>query len=835
MVSRGGSATASAFLGRRESLQRLVEAFESEVRAGRPAVVTVTGEAGIGKTAFLFEAEAELRRSFGGVRVAYGRALAQHSTANGFQPIREAIADLVFEEERTGGAGALRRLAKGFRETAPDWLEAVPVVGQALAAATRTAAAVHRQGDLRRGPDNSLTRQFCDLVISLVDAGPFVLMLDDLHWADASTVDLIYSLTQIVTSGPLLLVCAYRPADLQAEARDGAPHPLLETVFRIERYGGLVLIDLARLSRRDVEALVEATLGRQLPDAFHAELHTLTGGNPLFAHEYLGLLLDDLGRDAAGEEFAQALRRAVDRVPRRVEAVIAERLLRLDDAERRTLDVASVLGPVFSPEDLLAVIDIDRAAARRALRSLCRRHAVIVPVDRGGRAPGYAFHHITVAQVLAAQLKGSDPYDYQEIHRAIAEMIASGGSRALSDLERLAQHSYESGDREAALRAAVDAADAAWRMGAVTESMRVLERATEPLDHNWADIDSLATALCVRLRAHNAIGDHAGAVRLAEAAARLPVLAGRLPVRARLEQAFGLRMLNRWDDGRAVLSALLAEQLSDGERAEALMLLGQIELCGLPPSASVAIDAFERALELTEDPELVYRTEGHLGLCHLASYDPGTAFGYLRRAIVTAEAADHPWHVYDSRHWLSKAEIACLRLEDALASLEMLDQVTASTGVASTLPFHLRDRARVLALSGRISQSCAAYARYLESVAALLDATQWQRALATLGCQILELGPTPGLSAGRDLGDAPARLAAGLDAELGHATLGSEAAAQARAVLREALKAPDAPSLRDALARAVSVPPPVFDAAEAIYRFDVPDLAALRALPELKR
>jgi predicted ATPase len=223
------------------------------VATDTPATILVVGESGLGKTRFLLEAESALYRSHAQVTVAYGRALAQHSESNGFQPLREALTDLVFEAQRQSREGMLRRIGQSLRETAPDWLQAVPAVGKLLSAASRTFIETLRREDESQ-LDDSLTRQFCRLVAEIAEEAPLVLCLDDLHWADSSTVDLIYSLTQTVQTGKFLLVCAYREEDLR-NSRD-TPHPLLETVLRIERYGSVGRIELQHLAQDHVEEIV---------------------------------------------------------------------------------------------------------------------------------------------------------------------------------------------------------------------------------------------------------------------------------------------------------------------------------------------------------------------------------------------------------------------------------------------------------------------------------------------------------------------------------------------------------------------------------------------------
>lgn len=775
----------------------------------------------MGKTRFLIEVESALRDQYPNVTVAYGRALAQHSESNSFQPVREALSDLVFEAQRGKRDRFLRRISRSMRETAPDWLQAVPAVGDLLSAATKTVANV-RRAEPEKTPDDSLVRQFCRLVADIVDEGPFVLCLDDLHWSDASTVDLIYSLTQMVEQGKFLLVCAYREDALRI-SRDTA-HPLLETLFRVERYARVSRIELVNLGPEHVTQLVSEVLGRPPLPALVERLMSITAGNPLFVHEYLGLLIDRLGRDAPASAYIDHLSpTAGGQPPRRVEAVIKERLLRLTDDELRILEIAALLGPVFSPNELLAVLDTSVDAARRGLRSLGRRHALIHAIENSQREPGYAFHHPIVAQVLDSRLREADPFDYQELHRAIAEHLHTSGPRDFNALERLAHHTAASGDKQAALSAALEAAKIAWSMGAARECLRLLKKVTQEVGDDPFGSDDLLRTIGLRLRAHNAVADHDGAVAFGNLLLSNASLFTRLSAHARLAYARALRMTNNWTKARIQLVPMTLDDSAFPRdvRAEALLLIAQIHLCGVRPSASEALVALAQARTLTDDPQIVYQILGHVGLSHLALGDVSQAFSALYEAAAESSLTRHPLDRYEAVHWLSKAQIACLRLDDALASIGEIEHIAASTGVAGSVPFHLRDRARVLALQGRISEAAHLYARYLESVSLLISPVQFCRALATLACQVLELGEP-------ELLQRSANFAAELERCLPATCLTDTQMSDVRAVVQMAPYFRSVYDVRARICRDGLATEDEFDAAEAIFRFDVPDLRSLR-------
>lgn len=819
-ASRSSALPAQALYGREDAQNTFLRTYYQCVTSNTPSIVFVTGEGGLGKTRFLIEVEARLHRLDGNVTVAYGRALAQYAESNGYQPVREALADLVFEAQRKDRQSLLQRTARALRASAPDWLEAVPAVGSLLKAAAATANTIFEDGQ-PKNLENSLTAQFCDLIKEIIADGPLVLCLDDLHWADASTVDLIYSLTQSIQSGPLVVVCAFREGDLRRG--ENVNHPLLETVYRIERYCSVTRIALAHLTLQQLSELVESAIGRPPLPRLVATLMKLTSGNPLFVQEYLGLLIDRLGPKASPASLDAALD-MVDTLgpPRRIEAVIEERLARLGDLEIRTLEVAALFGPVFAPDDVLAVVDLGAQDARAALRSLCRRHALINAVPRPDGGARYAFHHATVAQVLEARLKRLDPFDYQELHRAIAGHLANSREMDLALLERLAHHALASGDDEAALEAALEAAKAAWQLGAVTESLRLLRAVTANLNRRWPIEAPIVAAATLRLRAANAVADHEDAVRFGIQLASHPELGPKMGADARLALARALRMTNRWQDARATAQAIASDTSAAASvRAEALLMIGQIELCGTPACVAAALSALRDAEALSPPPDILYQVVGHIGLSRLVVHDHAGALAALEAAIQHADATKQPLDRYEALHWRSKAEIACLRLAEAMRTLDELEYICDRAGVASSVPFHVRDRARVLALEGRFSSSAAVYCRYLETVCQLNSAMQFRRGLATLACQCIELS---------DLGRPQeiSVLAGSFDEPLSDTWLGTDQRAAVTLTLEIGGRHRSFEQLAAALEARGLVTGEDLAAVRAIYCFDVPDLNQLR-------
>ena len=185
----------------------------------------------------------------------------------------------------------------------------------------------------------------------LARSHPLLLILDDVQWADAGSVSLLFHLGRRLAGSRILVVAAYRPDTIAPPSPDGARHPLETVVTEIQRVSGDRPIDLDQCEGRQfVEALLDAEPNR-LSAAFRAQLVRHTEGHPLFTVELLRSLQESGGlvRDAEGR-WVEGAALHWEKLPARVEAVIAERIGRLPDRCRALLAVASVEGEEFTAE-----------------------------------------------------------------------------------------------------------------------------------------------------------------------------------------------------------------------------------------------------------------------------------------------------------------------------------------------------------------------------------------------------------------------------------------------------------------------------------------------------
>ena len=741
-------------------------------------IASVTGDAGAGKSTLLqaFVGSLSANTAYAG----YGRALAQYSTEAAYQPVREVLKQLATR----GGKCGRGNLRQAFMEAAPAWLQAVPAIGDALSAALTT----HRLARHDLALDD-LALQLEGFVRRIAEDGPVVMALDDLHWADESTLDLVYRLSQRIDKLPLLLLLGYRPNQGRATA-DGELTTLLH---RLRRYVSLESIELSSLDARDVAKIAH---GRSVPltPARCEELAEHTNGNPLFILELLEL-------------FAE--RSEDSGLPPRIESVVLERLNLIGESEREVLEVASVLAPMVNRGSIASLADLSERDLRRSLRRLTDA-GLLAPDAEGER---YRFSHVMISDVAASRLQDRDPYWYKHLHQ---QAYAQCGDDDFDDHLRRAHHAREAGRTDAAT-ITLEAARRADRFGALAEA-RSLAQVAEHLASGDPVTRCAARALIgsasSRMADHR-IAESSFASALEDAALLDP--ADRPDevelMMWTLHRGQALRMLNRFDEARIIADELGTTQIkSVASRAQ--MLRAETELCG-DADAAAAVRTLTLAQRGDPEPVVKYRIQGHLGLALLVIGRPNDAARHLDEALRTAETTADPFDRYEVLHWQSKRAIALLELERAVEILEELARVTKTSEVAKEMPFHLRDRSRVHGLMGAIKESANDFAEYCSWIRSPREARD--RLLSTLALQCLELREIRGDEALRD-------FVATLTALLHTRPIDADALG----ILERTASMLDREGTVDAAALAGDVDPTAYNAADAIFRFDVPDLTALR-------
>jgi predicted ATPase len=366
--------------------------------------------------------------------------------------------------------------------------------------------------------------QYTNVLRSLAAQRPLLLILDDLQWADAASISLLFHLGRRVAGSRILLVGTYRPDDV-ALGRGGERHPLELAVNELRRYGGDIWVDLDRTTedegRQFVDALLDSAPNRLGPE-FRAALYQQTGGHPLFTVELLRGLQSrgDLIQDDQGF-WVMGSRLDWETLPARVEGVIAERIGRLDEALREALAIASVEGEMFTAEVVARTQNVDvRGLVRRLSGELDRQHRLVLSQSTGRmgehRLSTYRFRHILFQKYLYVRLsEGERAYLHEDIGTAL-ELLAAGQTETIA--AQLARHFEIAGCNAKAVTYLLQAGERARRLYANEEALVTLGRAltllqTAPQDESqlhWQQhIAARYAVLLAREQVYGLQGEHA--------------------------------------------------------------------------------------------------------------------------------------------------------------------------------------------------------------------------------------------------------------------------------------------------------------------------------------
>jgi predicted ATPase/DNA-binding SARP family transcriptional activator len=493
------------FVARQRELTQL-DGFLDLALAGQGRVAFVTGEAGSGKTALVQEFSRRAQEAHAELIAASGNCNAYTGIGDPYLPFREILGLLTGDVEAKWAAGAMtgehaRRLwntlpfaAQALVEAGPDLIDTfvlrVALLERAMTCApgradwlTRLDELVNRKPVMGPGsPQQSdLFEQYTRVLQALAQQGPLLLMLDDLQWADAGSINLLFHLGRQLAGRRILIVGAYRPEEV-ALGRDGARHPLEPVVNEFQRDFGHITVNLSQAESRDfIEAFLDSEPNR-LGAAFREMLYRQTHGHPLFTIELLRGLQErgDLVQDPESR-WVEGPTLDWETLPARVEAVIAERIGRLAQPLRAALRVASVEGEVFTAEVVARVRAADeREMLERLSGELDRRHRLIraQSIQRmdGQLLSCYRFRHILFQRYLYSSLDEVERVHLHEQVGTALEGLYGAQEQVAAIAVQLALHFQKARITEKAIHYLHQAAQRAVQLSAHQEAIAHLTR-----------------------------------------------------------------------------------------------------------------------------------------------------------------------------------------------------------------------------------------------------------------------------------------------------------------------------------------------------------------------
>ncbi|MGE0681473.1 MAG: AAA family ATPase [Candidatus Binatia bacterium] len=463
-------------VGREMELAQL-DAWLAKAALGERQIIFITGESGIGKTALI---EAFLQRALAvqPLWLARGQCIEHYGAGEAYLPVLDALGRLHRE------MGSVR-LVEILRRHAPTWLGQMPSLLQA-------ADLDPQQHTIQGSSQERMLREIAEALEALTHRGAIptppvlVLWLEDLHWSDVSTLDLLSFLARRREQARLLIIGAYRPAEVFGR---GSPLPAIKQDLQLhERCEEL------GLSLLNEEAVAEylqhrLPLGRQqtIPSPLLArKIHQRTDGNPLFMVTLVSQLLtqhETLSSESTQQQVEELLRI----IPKSLQQMIEQQVSRLSFEEQQMLEVASVAGVEFSAATLAAGLGEEIAPSETRCMKLTRYGQFLRTCGTdewpdGALAGRYGFLHTLYRDALYERLTVSQR---MHLHRRIGERKeAAYGAKANAIAAELAVHFTQGRDYQRAVRYLQQAADNAVRRSAFQEALGHITKGLELL-HYW--------------------------------------------------------------------------------------------------------------------------------------------------------------------------------------------------------------------------------------------------------------------------------------------------------------------------------------------------------------
>ncbi len=423
-------------VGRRAELADLTGLLDEPVSRTADSVV-ISGDAGVGKTRLLSELCAHAEQL--GVLTLVGHCLDFGDPGLPYLPFSEAFGWLAREQ--------------------PDRIDLVLRDVPAVARLLPTRRLLGASGDVagERLDRSEVFEAVLAALLALAVDGPVLLVVEDAHWADQSTRDLIGFLLARLHDDRISLVVSYRSDDLHRR------HPLRHAVAQWVRLPRVHRVQVGPLPAGDVRTLIATLLPTPMPERQVTQIVERADGNPFFAEELV-----------AASETARGVTAPL---PAELAELLLVRLEALPEAAAQVTRVATVAGRRVTHELLSAVVDLPDRELDAALRDAIDGHVL---ESRGEH--GYGFRHALLAEAVYDDLL---PGERIRLHRAYAAALTKGGIDGTA--AELARHARESHDLDTAYVASVRAGDEAMRVGAPQEAMRHYEAALELVSHAPAD------------------------------------------------------------------------------------------------------------------------------------------------------------------------------------------------------------------------------------------------------------------------------------------------------------------------------------------------------------
>lgn len=542
--------TRGRLIDREEELASLKTALESML-SGRGQIVLVDGEPGIGKTRLVDEllVYARLR----GCLALVGRCYEQEVNVP-YLPVAEALRAVIqaIHEDQ------LRRAVGPY---ASELVKLVPDLAQRVPGLVPSPPLEPDQERLR------LYHNATRFLTELARTQPVVVAMDDLHWADAATLQLLSYLARNIRTERVLIVGTYRDVEVDRA------HPLSSTLTEMTRERLYRRVLVRRLTPQHVGAMIQSIFQARQPvsDELRDLIYTETEGNPFFIEEILKHLVEAGALYIEGGQWQRKAISEID-VPRSIREVIARRLEQVPEPCQRVLSLAAVIGRRFRFEVLQAVGEFGEEELLDALEQATRVQLVREEPNAG--EVEYDFSHALIREVLYERLGLRRRMTlHQKVGQTLEHLYAGRTERVVEDLAHHFTRAPHGTGFEKAIHYSLEAARKAMSLFAHEDAVRHFRNATELLEEAGDDRRQAETELVLG-EPFIYLGDTKSAVEAYERALRFFEREGSPAEVARVHRLIGGALQRHWEFKDAIphLERALQELRSEEHLAEAIQV-----------------------------------------------------------------------------------------------------------------------------------------------------------------------------------------------------------------------------------------------------------------------
>jgi len=457
----------SQLFGRHCELTQLNEKFEL-AKAGKPQVLFVTGEAGIGKTSLVGTFLDSLNNSPGDapVLIGSGRCIDQHGESEPYLPILDVI-------DRLARGPQAEQVQQSLKHYAPTWYVQFSWMQDPEYSFDRQLMGI---------TPGRMLREFCVFIEALTTRIPLVLWLEDLHWSDSGTIDLLNALSRREENARLFVIASYRPVDAAIRG-----HPVARLKQSLLQHNFADELTLELLAHTAVEAYLTSRFDKidsttRITDLVIEQ----TDGNPLFVITLVDYLIANglLKKVQDHWKFTDGYESISAECPKSLKEIVEMQKSAANNEQTNLLDAASVVGTIFDAQAVAGALELSVQTVESVFGQLAIRGQFLTIVGAavwpdGSRGQRYEFIHDVFRSVMYDALP---PGKCQKLHRCIAQRLSKGfAGQHESVAAELALHSELGGDLDGAITFLVLAAEKAQQRSASKTAVSHLKRALEQL------------------------------------------------------------------------------------------------------------------------------------------------------------------------------------------------------------------------------------------------------------------------------------------------------------------------------------------------------------------